>query len=354
MTLQTLPFNKALLKKDWKMTKWLCFAVAGILFFTMTLGVINTYSNYQRTIQEMEKHPEWYLGFDEDEYKSDLKNLLQDKFKQLSGMEAVLVIFTPMAAAALLFGEEKRKKTFEILATMPFSRTEIFFNKAVIAFVNVILPFLVNAVIMAAALWFSKGLRDFYSAGMVMSWLGADAFRLFVTLSFSLLFASLTGTSISQLVLTIIFFIFPIGFTGLLYMNMAMWGYRMSVIDEFLNIFGTYTMPGILSNVKEVPIAFHLISAIVMLAAAKLLFDRNKLERSGETLEFEAIETFFKFGVAVCTSMLVGVIVTGCVGGFIYFSSNVPRIFTIIGYVIGIFLGWFIASYSIKTNRAKV
>lgn len=353
MTLQTLPFNKALLKKDWKITKWLCFAVAGILFFTMTLGVINTYSNYQRMIQETKEHSEWYSGFDENGYKAGLKDTLQRKFKQLSGMEAMLVVFTPMAVAALLFGEEKRKKTFEMLATMPFSRAEIFFNKAVIAFVNVILPFLINAVIMAAALWLSKGLRDFYSAGMVMSWFTADAFRLFVISSFSLLFASLTGTSISQLALTIIFFIFPIGFTALLSMNMSVWGYPMSVIDKFLDIFGTYSMMGILNNIKNVPIAFHLISAIVMLIAAKLLFDRNKLERSGETLEFETIETFFKFGVAVCTSMLAGVIVTGCAGSFIYFTNNVPRIFTIIGYIIGMFLGWFAANYSIRANRAK-
>ena len=109
MTLQTLPFNKALLKKDWKMTKWLCFAVAGILFFTMTLGVINTYNNYQRTIQEMEKHPEWYAGFDKDGYKAELKNLLQDKFKQLSGMEAMLVVYTHGSCGASIWRGKAKK-----------------------------------------------------------------------------------------------------------------------------------------------------------------------------------------------------------------------------------------------------
>lgn len=38
MNSKILTFNKALLKKDWKMTRALCFVLAGILFFTMTLG----------------------------------------------------------------------------------------------------------------------------------------------------------------------------------------------------------------------------------------------------------------------------------------------------------------------------
>lgn len=169
MGLQILPFNKILFKKDWKMTKWLCFVVVGILFFTMTLGVINTYNNYQITLKEMEEHPEWDPHFDVEIHKNDIKESLRHMFTRLTGMEPVVIIFMPMVAAALLFGEEKRKKTFEVLSTMPFTRWEIFFNKVIVAFVNVFLPFLMNAVIMLAALGLSKGLRDFYSAGMVMS-----------------------------------------------------------------------------------------------------------------------------------------------------------------------------------------
>lgn len=354
MSLKILPFNKTLFKKDWKMTKWLCFIVAGILFFTMTLGVINIYNNYQRTLKEVDEYPERFQGgFDEYAYKNYLRDFLQLSFKKLTGPEPGLVIFMPMVVAALLFGEEKRKKTFEVLSVMPFTRWEIFFNKVIVACANIILPFLANAVIMIAALGLSKGLRDFYSVGMVMSWFGADAFRLFVILSFSLLFASLTGTSVSQLVLTIIFFIFPIGFSALIDMNMSVWGYYASVTSEFLDTFGMYTIPGVLDGIENIPIAFHVISAILMLIAAKLLFDRNKLERSGETLEFESVETFFKVGVTLCTSMLAGVLFTEFIGGIVFFLGDVPRIITIVGYIIGMLFGWFIASYSIKLNRVK-
>ena len=346
-----LPFNKALLKKDWKMTRWFCFVVAGILFFSMTFGVIYTHKNFQMTLKEVEKYPERYMDFDEYEYKKMLQHTLQRNFTSLTGFEPILITFGPMIVAALLFGEEKRKRTFEVLSTMPFTRWEIFFNKVIMAYINIALPFLVNAAIMIAALGFSKGLREFYSASMVIFWLGADAFRLFVILSFSLLFAGLTGTTASQLVLTIIFFIFPLGFAGLIDMNMYMWGYSSFVIDDFLNIVVRYTILDVLENIEDVSVLFHIISATVMLIASKLLFEHNKLERSGETLEFESMETFFKVGVAVCTSLLFGVIFGWFGDTNIYKSGNI--MFAVLGYIVGLLLGWFVASYSIKTNRAK-
>ncbi|MGI6425145.1 MAG: hypothetical protein ACOX2A_07980, partial [Tepidanaerobacteraceae bacterium] len=116
-------------------------------------------------------------------------------------------------------------------------------------------------------------------------------------------------------------------------------------------IFVRYTILDILNNIENVSISFHLISAIVMLIASKFLFEHNKLERSGETLEFESMETFFKVGVAVCTSLLLGVIFDGFGDLNIYRSGN--SILAVLGYIVGLLLGWFIASYSIKTNRAK-
>ena len=131
---------------------------------------------------------------------------------------------------------------------------------------------------------------------------------------------------------------------------MSIWGYGYTVIDGFLDNFGNYTIPAIFDRrIEYVPIAYHLVSAMVMFVASKLLFDKNKLERSGETLEFEAIETFFKAGIAVCTALLSGGMFTWFVGGGM--SGNM---FTVLGYIIGMFGGWFIASFSIKSQGAKV
>ncbi|MGI6486544.1 MAG: hypothetical protein ACOX15_09655 [Tepidanaerobacteraceae bacterium] len=150
--------------------------------------------------------------------------------------------------------------------------------------------------------------------------------------------------------LTIIFFVFPLGFAGLIEANMSIWGSGSSVIYRFLDAFGNYMILAVLDKLENVPLLFHFISAIVMLIASKLLFDRNKPERSGETLEFESTEAFFKVGVAVCSSLLVGVIFSWL--GESSFSNSGSMI-TALGYIVGLLVGWFTANYSIRTNKAK-
>lgn len=350
MDLKTLGFNRTLLKKDWKMTKWIALLVTAVLFFTMTLGIINVHNNYKRMIKDVEENPEYYYeGFDPVEYKDTMKDFAGYRFKNLESIEMGLIFLVPIALAALLFGEEKRRKTFEVLASMPFTRWEIFFNKLLVAITNIILPILINATIMIIALGISKELRYYYSINLVILWLLGNVFRLFVVLGFSFLFATLTGTTIAQVVLTAIFIIFPLGFTGLIGMNMSVWGYNFVAVGEFIDNLVNYTISALVFELKYVPIAFHLVSGIVMFLLSKVLFDRNRIERSGETLEFESLENFFKIGVTICVSLLSGVIFYW-IGDVTVLSGS---LWIIIGYVVGLFLGWIIATYSIKLNRSK-
>jgi len=50
---------------------------------------------------------------------------------------------------------------------------------------------------------------------------------------------------------------------------------------------------------------------------------------------------------------LIGAIFAWLIGVIIFFTGDVPKIVTIMSYTIGILLCWFVASYSIKSNRAK-
>lgn len=350
MDLKTLGYNEILFKKDWKMTKWIASLVTVILFFTMTMGIINVHNNYKKTIKDAEENPEYYYEeFDPVEYKDTVKNFANYRFTNLESIEMVLIFLIPIALAAILFGEEKRRKTFEVLATMPFTRWEIFSNKLLVAITNIILPILINATIMIIALGISTELRYYYSINLVILWLLGNIFRLFVVLGFSFLFATLTGTTIAQVVLTGIFIIFPLGFSWLIGANMSVWGYNFAAVGEFVDNLVDYTIPALVFELEYVPIAFHLISGIVMFILSKVLFDRNRIERSGETLEFESLENFFKVGVTICVSLLSGVIFNW-IGDITVLSDS---FWIIIGYVVGLFLGWLIATYSIRLNRSK-
>jgi len=89
-----------------------------------------------------------------------------------------------------------------------------------------------------------------------------------------------------------------------------------------------------------------LVVSILMLLFAKVLFDRNKMERNGEILMFGNLETFFKTGVAVCTMLLIGPLIS-------YMMDN-NTFSLLVGYVAGASAGWFIPHYIIQINRAKV
>ena len=88
--------------------------------------------------------------------------------------------------------------------------------------------------------------------------------------------------------------------------------------------------------------------ATISMILAKLLFDRNKMERNGEVLMFGNLEKIFRYGVTVCTILLLGPFF----GTLIFAAGNIPAL--IVGYIISALLGWFITGYLIKRNRVGV
>ncbi|WP_416197514.1 MAG: ABC-2 family transporter protein [Sporanaerobacter sp.] len=353
MYLKTLPFNKNLFKKDFKMIKPIVIFIAIIIFFSATLPVTTSYNQYKERLESYKKDG---IEFNE-------KELLQWRIYDVHySLEAtreiyiVISILVPIVMAIILFGEEKRRKTFEVLSTMPFTRYEIFFNKLLVSLVAIILPFVINSLIMLLALGLSSNLRIFYSARDVLLWCIKIIYHQMPVLGFSFLFGVLTGTTIAQFILTGIFLVFPIGFFTLISYNLDYWGLKFRsapgvVSEKFVNysILGVFDSP--YHGAKYY--IYYIILSIILLFLSKILFDKNKLERSGETLEFENIETFFKVGVSICFSLLMGIMFVWIFEDLFYNGDRFRSVFLVLGYVVGGFLGWFLSNWSIKLNRSK-
>ena len=99
-------------------------------------------------------------------------------------------------------------------------------------------------------------------------------------------------------------------------------------------------------------IIFSLLS-IGMIIIAKILFDKNKIERNRETLEFEKTEGFFKFGVSICTALLIAVIFVWIFDSFISISKIFRTFIILIGYIAGGALGYFLAHTALNLIEAK-
>ena len=359
MYLKILPFNKTLFKKDFNMVKILAFAMAAILFISITAYVLSR----PNSLNNLEKYfAEEGIEYNRDDmiqgYKDEIKWKLTDEEASI-----FLLILVPISLVAILFGEEKRMKTFEVLSVMPYTRYEIFFNKLLAALLAIILPFIINGLIMILALGISSNLRIFYSVKHILVWMLSNIYYQLPILSFSLIFGIITGTTISQLILTVIFLIFPIGFPLLITFNLEYWGihwlgdwigkFRIrSFLDKILM---GYSILGVFDshNYGIEHYIYYIILSIILIIISKILFDKIKLERSGETLEFEKTEGFFKLGVSVCTALLMALILVWFSDGFIYDSFSSRALILVIGYIIGGALGYFVAKFSIKFNRSK-
>ncbi len=83
----------------------------------------------------------------------------------------------------------------------------------------------------------------FYSAKQILMWMLLNIYYQLPMLSFSLIFGIITGTTISQLILTVIFLIFPIGFPLLITFNLAYWG-GIHWLDDWIGNFRIRSFSG--------------------------------------------------------------------------------------------------------------
>ena len=359
MYLKTLPFNKTLFKKDFNMVKILALFIAGILFVSITTYVLSR----PYSLNNLEKH----LIEEGVEYNRDdlIKGYKAEITWRLTDNEAIIfiLVLVPIGIIAILFGEEKRMKTFELLSVMPYRKYEIFFNKLLAALLAIVLPFVINGLIMILALGASPSLRMFYSAKQILVWILLNIYYQLPVLGFALIFGAITGTTISQVILTVIFLIFPVGFPLLIAYNLEYWEIHWMAdnignfrIRSFLGkILMDYSILGVFDsyNYGIKHYIYYIILSIILIIISKILFDKIKMERSGETLEFEKTEGFFKLGVSVCTALLMALILVWFSDGFIYDYFFNRALVLIIGYIIGGAIGYFVAKFSIKFNKSK-
>ena len=136
-----------------------------------------------------------------------------------------------------------------------------------------------------------------------------------------------------------------------------MFGLNLGNINIFVeNIYMdimNYPPLGVLINQGAESYIIYTLISFVMIVLAKILFDKNKIERNGEILEFKNTEGFFKFGVAICTALLMGIVLALIFGDFIDLSGIGTILVMVLGYIIGGILGYLAANFSIKAGRSK-
>jgi ABC-type transport system involved in multi-copper enzyme maturation permease subunit len=346
--------NKTLVWKDWK-NNWLFFALFfGFVIYVTTFTLQNEIMTYLKVREALSEGHYWY-GF------NSFNNRL---FSADAWVGFISVLFT-VALAAITVGQERDKETLGLLLAMPYSRRDILFNKVVVGLGQILIILGVNAFLMTMLVWANSGIPFPFSVPDIWGWALHNFLVLTFIFCFTVLIATVSGTTLGNGILALIFLFFPAGLYGLLEININYWisfplDYARHLYwvwrDPFSEITVLLTVPIwiIDSNILGKYNTVYLYGALAALSAgayalAQFLFARNPLENNGEVLVFEQLEGIFKLGVVVCFALLGGPLLAALAGAHTHSPGAVALSLC---YLLAGGLTWFLTNRLLEWRRA--
>lgn len=347
MNLHNLIPNKTLLWKEWK--------YAGGMYLGL-LAIITYLSSFQfiMDLAQCIKYPELQVVF----RMSELVNYYE-------GGVGTFLILVVVGIAAIVMGNERDKNTFNLMLAMPFTRQQIVTSKFVTGLAAIITSFVVNALLVTMLMYAFEGAVSRYAYGFgftvadIWVWVLTNIIVLAYVFTFTLFISTLSGTTLGNAILSIIFLVFPIGFPALILMNLEFWfpGVNYAMWEALGSFFLKITVPAyLMAPISVYPklqvISLYFYGMIVLMMAVLYcltvwLFNKNPMERNGEVLMFSQTEGFFKLGVTVCFALLGGVM-----SGYIFYPYSAA--FAVLGYVITGALAWWAVTRLIERRKGGV
>ncbi len=311
--------NKTLAWKDWKNSGLLFALFFGFATYVTTLALQNIITIYLRRGETLPEGHYWH-GF----------QILAARLSSADPLVGIgLVLFT-VALAAMTVGQERDRETLGLLLAMPYSRRDILFSKVVVGLGQILIIVGVNALLMTLLVWVNPDVPFPFGTPDIWGWALHSFLVLTFVFCFTVLIATVSGTTLGNGVLALIFLFFPAGLYALLEMNAYYWFISLGEYahppywiwrDLFFNIALLATVPAWVIDFNALgkynPV--YLYGALVVLSAgayalARFLFAKNPLENNGEVLVFERLESIFKVGVVVCFALLGGPLLTALAG----------------------------------------
>lgn len=349
MSLSNLMPNRTLLWKEWKYT--------GGLYLTL-LVVVSYFTSFQFIMDLMRdiKYPAFMVGFE----MSNLVGLYDPGF-------SIITLLVVVGIAAFTLGGERDKNTFNLMLAMPFTRQQIINSKFVLGIGAITTSFAVNALFVSLLMRiFAEQVNRVnygfgFTVGEVWMWALINIIVLAFIFTFTLFISTLSGTSLGNGILSIIFLAFPVGFAGLAIMNFDIWFpatiYNSTFMDIGGKIVNQLTVPAYFMIPLDVypsnfilsqPLAYSLLVLAVggLYGLTVWSFNKNPMERNGEVLIFSKLEGVFKLGVTVCFSLLGGIFISSM-------FYDYGRIFALVGYLLTGALTWWAVNRLINNRKGS-
>ena len=322
-------FNKGLFSSDLKRLWWVSALYSIALLFILP---------FYHLLQGTSKENEWAW--------EGLKESLKLSFDH-SEFQVMLIYAIPVLVAVLLFSYLHSNRSTATMHSFPVTRKQLFCTHwgagVVLLTVPVIITGLVLMLVQQATF-----LQEAYTLGNIFSWMG-------LTLLFDILFFALavfvgmyTGNPAAQIIFTYILLALPFGLYELVRYNLSIFLYGFSNAPLHQSLIDSLPPYALLSGHigKE---AFstgnfieYLILILVIFAFALVAYKARKLEAAGDVVAFSIVRPIFKYGVTLCTMLLVGAYFASISDGSLAIAA--------FGYFFGSLLGYVIAEILLQKS----
>ncbi|MEY9096068.1 hypothetical protein [Paenibacillus sp. RC84] len=307
--------SKALWKKDYKQAKLLLWFMpaAGILFlvFNRMIELITSPANMKWKLLFMREHPE-------------NATIYGNEFIHYRIALAVLAL----GAAVLLIGMERRGLHQDFTFSLPFKRTQIYWNKWLLGII-----FILGSVLLTNALDIIVILLSPFHDYFTLSVHVREIFRstLILTAWYTIvLFAgTFTGGALTQILLAIVAGVLPMGLKSMLssFFSVYWSGYR-ELLPSAVRYNWHYLNPLVLvTDSWYPPTSLYLfgicaVYILIFLGAGLYAYSKNKPENNGKAILFPRLEPYFLWSVVVCGACFAGMIGKNFIAAYYRYQQN--------------------------------
>lgn len=271
--------------------------------------------------------------------------IYENLFKMQYPIQMGLMLFVPVILSLFLFRYLHVKQAADFMHSLPLTRSKLFYHFTVTGFVILIVPIVLNTAILLSLYSFTD-LQQFIDVQDIFIWCGITILMNIFLFTAATFVAMITGLTAVQGAMTYILLLLPAGMFMLVCFSLKnlLFGFPE---DYFFNIkieqFSPVIKAVYLENKIFSGLDVTLLIALTLLlyVFSYVLYKTRKVEAASLAIVFPVLRPLFKYGVAFCFML---------VGGMYFHEIYQEASWTIFGYFIGSFIGYYIAEMVLQKH----
>lgn len=275
------------------------------------------------------------------------------------GASVVSAFVMGIFAAMAVFGFLYNSRSCGMIASTPVRREAVFCS----AYLAGALPVIAANLLIAVLNWLftlSSGIEGACIFKMNAILFAVNSMEFLIFFSIAAFIAMLTANIVA---LPVLYLIFNFVFLGMEYVvrmlyGMFVFGYNglPDCILEFMSPL-IYLFTRISLNASQATISLtnwsallgYIISAVVLTAAALLLYRKRRMESAGDVIAVKSLRPVFKFCVTACAALCFGLLFFVIIST-LFTSLSMSMLILSAGLIIGAFIGYFASEMLLKKS----